>query len=323
MIIVCLKGGLGNQLFQYAFARNLAHIHNTVLKLDISGFGQSSERQYALAQFNIQENFATPQEIKSLTDPKQTAIGKWFYSLFHNHPKRAKNHIRVKSPHFDPKLLKLPDNVYLDGYFQSEKYFINIADIIKDEFRVKNELNGKNKDIAEIMQNAQSVSIHIRRGDYIADFKASQTHGTCGLDYYHRSIEKLSSKINQPYFFVFSDDIDWCRNNLKVKYPINYVDHNQPDKAYEDLRLMSFCRHHIIANSSFSWWGAWLAPNKDKIVFAPEKWFARDDINTEGTIPDNWIKISKKVEDQTTGKAEAFIEVAIQKTKGYSSSQKI
>ncbi|MGA2914819.1 MAG: alpha-1,2-fucosyltransferase [Sedimentisphaerales bacterium] len=288
MIIVGLKGGLGNQLFQYAFARNLAHIHNTVFKLDISGF---SGQQCSLTPFNIQQNFASAEEVKKLINPNQTAIGKWIYSLFHNHPKRAKSHIKVKSPHFNPRLLKLPDNVYIDGYFQSEKYFINIADIIRDEFRVKNELNGRNKNMAEMAQNTQSVSLHIRRGDYVSNPKANQTHGTCSLAYYYRCIEQVNQEIKQPHFFVFSDDIDWCKSNLRISFPVVFVDHNQPDKDYEDLRLMSFCRHHIIANSSFSWWGAWLALYMDKIVFAPEKWFVRDDIKTDGMIPDNWIKI--------------------------------
>jgi hypothetical protein len=290
MIIVQLKGGLGNQLFQYAFGRNLAHIHNTILKLDISDFQSNSKISYSLTHFNIQENFASPEEIKNLTDPRQTAANKWIYSLFHNRPKRTKNHIVVKSPHFDPRLLKLPDNVCLNGYFQSEKYFINIADIIRNEFKVKNELTGKNKDIAEMMKTVSSVSISTRRGDYVTDPKANQTHGVCGLDYYYHCVEQINLKIKSPQFFVFSDDINWCQNNLKIKYPISYVDHQQ-DKPYENLRLMSFCRHHIISNSSFAWWGAWLAAGKDKIVFVPEKWFARSDINTEGMIPEDWIKI--------------------------------
>ena len=290
MIIAALQGGLGNQLFQYAFARNLAYIHNTTLKLDISDFQGDSRIPYSLTPFNIQENFASPEEIKNLIDPRQTAAVKWIYNLFHNRPKRAKNHIVVKSPHFDPKYLKLPDNVYINGYFQSEKYFINIADVIRNEFKVKNELTGKNKDIAEIMKTVPSVCICVRRGDYVTDPKARQTHGVCSLDYYYHCIEQINLKIKCPHFFVFSDDINWCRNNLKVKYPINYVDHQQ-DKPYENLRLMSFCRHHIISNSSFAWWGAWLAANKNKIVFAPEKWFARNDISTEGIIPDNWIKV--------------------------------
>jgi hypothetical protein len=290
MIIAVLKGGLGNQLFQYAFARNLAYTHNTPIKLDISDFQGDSRIPYSLMHFNVQENFATPQEIQSLIDPGQTAIGKWIYALFHNHPKKTKNHIIVKSPHFDPGLLKLPDNVYLNGYFQSENYFINIADIIRNEFKVKNELNSKNKHIAEMIQNTQSVNICVRRGDFVTDPKANLTHGVCSLDYYYHCVEQTNQKVKNPHFFVFSDDISWCRNNLKVKYPINYIDHQQ-DKPHENLRLMSFCKYHIIPNSSFAWWGAWLAANKNKIVFAPKKWFARSDISSEGIIPDNWIKI--------------------------------
>lgn len=290
MIIAILKGGLGNQLFQYAFGRNLARIHNTVLKLDISDFQGASRIPYYLSHFNIQENFASPEEIKNLIDPRQTVIDKWIYSLFHNRPKITKNHIVVKSPHFDPGFLKLPDNVYINGYFQSEKYFIDIVNIIRNEFKVKYELAGKNKDIAEMMKTVSSVGIGVRRGDYVTDPKANQTHGVCSLDYYYHCIEQINLKVKCPHFFVFSDDIDWCRNNLKVKYPINYIDHPQ-DKPYDKLRLMSFCKHYIISNSSFDWWGAWLAPNKDKIVFAPEKWFARGDINTDGIIPDNWIKV--------------------------------
>ena len=288
MIIAFLKGGLGNQFFQYAFGRNLARIHNTVLKLDISDFQGASRIPYYLSHYNIQENFASPEEIKNLIDLRQTVISKWIYSLFHNRPKITKNHIVVKSPHFDPGFLKLPDNVYINGYFQSEKYFIDIANIIRNEFKVKYELGGKNKDIAEMMKTVSSVGIGVRRGDYVTDPKANQTHGVCSLDYYYHCIEQINLKVKCPHFFVFSDDIDWCRNNLKVKYPINYIDHPQ-DKPYDKLRLMSFCKHYIISNSSFDWWGAWLAPNKDKIVFAPEKWFARGDINTDGIIPDNWI----------------------------------
>ena len=290
MIIVELKGGLGNQMFQYAFARNLAHIHNTTLKMDISGYACSSGMPYALSPFNVQENFATTDEIQSFTDPKQTAAGKLIYSLLHNHPKKAQSYIRVKYPHFNPKYLKLPDNVYLSGYFQSEKYFINIADIIRNEFKIKTEMDSENRNIAEMIQNSQSVSIHIRRGDYITNPKAIQTHGVCGLDYYNRCTEQISLKIKSPRFFVFSDDIDWSRKNIKLPNDAIYVDHNGPNEAYKDLQLMGFCKYHITANSTFSWWGAWLAAYKDKVVFVPKKWFAKN-MNTEGMIPDNWIKV--------------------------------
>ena len=290
MIIVHLKGGLGNQLFQYAAARSLAHIHNTMVKLDTTSYYYGGPRQFELCHFNIQENIAATAEIQKLTEVKQNRLQKLLHLLLHSHPKLSPNHVRYNKVQYNADFLKLPDNIYLEGYFESEKYFINIADTIRNEFKVKNELNGKNKDIAEMMQNVQSVNICVRRGDFVTDPKANLTHGVCSLDYYYHCIEQINLKIERPHFFVFSDDIDWCRNNLKVKYPVNYVDHQQ-DKPYENLRLMSFCRHHIIANSTFPWWGAWLADNKDKIVFAPEKWFAKTDINTEGMIPDNWIKV--------------------------------
>ena len=291
MIIVHLKGGLGNQLFQYAAGRTLAYIHNTVLKLDTTAYYYGGPRQFELYHFNIQENIAVTAEVQKLTEVKQNRLQKLLHSLMHSHPKLSLNHFRYNKMQYNPDFLKLPDNVYLEGYWLSEKYFSDIKDIIRREFTFKHPPDETNRKLADHISAANSVSIHIRLGDYITDLKTGQTHGICGLDYYHKSIEELSSKINQPHFFVFSDNMDWCRNKLKVKYPVNYVDHNPPDRACEDLRLMSLCKHHIIANSTFSWWGAWLAANKNKMVFAPEKWFARDDINTDEILPNDWIRV--------------------------------
>lgn len=290
MIIAALKGGLGNQLFQYAAARSLAHIHKTIVKLDTTAYYYGGPRQYELCHFNIQENIVQTSEITKFTKIKQNRFQKLFHTFLHNRPKLSPHHIRYNKIRFYKDFFNLPDNIYLEGYFQSEKYFINIADIIRDEFKAKNELTGKNKEIAGLMQNVQSVNLCVRRGDYVTNPKANQKHGICSLDYYYRCIEMVSKKTKSPHFFVFSNDIDWCRDNLKIEYPVHYIDHQQ-DKACEDLRLMSFCKYHIIANSTFHWWGAWLAPYKDKIVFATENWFARSDINSEGMIPDNWIKV--------------------------------
>jgi hypothetical protein len=290
MIIVYLKGGLGNQLFQYAAARSLASIHNTIVKLDTTAYYYGGPRQYELCHFNIQENIAQTPEILKFTEVKQNKFQKLLHAFLHNRSPLSPNHIRYNKTKFYRNFFDLPDNIYLEGYFQSEKYFISIADIIRDEFKVKYELTGKNKEIAELMTNSQSVNICVRRGDFVTDDKANQKHGVCGLDYYYRCIEIISEKVKKPHFFVFSNDFDWCRDNLKIQYPVNYIDHQQ-DKACEDLRLMTFCKHHIIANSTFNWWGAWLAPYKDRLVFAPEKWFARSDLSTEGIVPDNWIKV--------------------------------
>ena len=187
--------------------------------------------------------------------------------------------------HIWPWVLDLPNGTEYRWH-----YFINIADIIRNEFKIKAEMDSENGNIAEMIQNSQSVSIHIRRGDYITNPKAIQKHGVCGLDYYNRCAEQISLKIKSPRFFVFSNDFDWSRKNIKLPNDAIYIGHNGPNEAYKDLQLMSFCKYHITANSTFSWWGAWLAAYKDKIVFVPKKWFAKD-MNTEGMMPDNWIKV--------------------------------
>ena len=136
-----------------------------------------------------------------------------------------------------------------------------------------------------------SVCIHIRRGDYVEDIITNQFHGVCNLDYYYRSIEYIASKIKNPYFFVFSDDPLWVKQNLILKYPCDYIDQNFGKKDYEDMRVISKCKHNIIANSSFSWWGAWLNINPNKIVIAPKNWFKSKAINTKDLIPESWFKI--------------------------------
>ena len=141
-----------------------------------------------------------------------------------------------------------------------------------------------------MISQTNSVSLHIRRGDYVSNQKTNQTHGTCDLDYYQRCITEIEKEVENPYFFVFSDEIEWVKENLKINHPAEYVDQNTGDKSYEDMRLMSQCKHNVIANSSFSWWGAWLNSYPDKIVFAPKRWFASDKHNTKDLIPEGWKK---------------------------------
>jgi len=288
MIITKLKGGLGNQLFQYALGRHLAEIHNTTLKLDTTSYYYGGPRQYELNYFNIQENVAVTGEIKALTEIKQGKLQKHLYLLFHNHPKKPPTYVCANYLYFNPKILKLPDNIYLEGYWCSEKYFIDIADIIRREFTIKMPQEGKNKQLAEIIGSTTSVGIHIRRGDYIEDPKARQSHGLCSLRYYHNCIDHIAKISKEPHFFIFSDDVQWCKNNLRLDYPTTFVDHNDQKHSYEDLRLMSQCKHNIIANSTFSWWAAWLNPNQDKIVLAPDKWVAKKDCNIADIIPPQW-----------------------------------
>lgn len=279
-------------MFQYAAARRLAYANGTRLKLDIGWFknsgGIDTVRNYALNKLNIKEDFASSREIKKYVrkDPRKT-VGRILAYL----PFNKGEFVLEKYYHFDPGVLKLPDNIYLEGYWQSEKYFSDIEDVIRREFTVKMEPDPMNRQIAESIERSEAVSVHVRRGDYVLNPSTSVFHGICTLDYYREAIENIASHAQRPHFYFFSDEPEWVKENLNPGYPATFIDHNGPDKACEDMRLMSLCKHHVIANSSFSWWGAWLCRNPEKIVIAPKRWFKKEDMNTRNLIPEKWIRI--------------------------------
>ena len=286
MITIKLVGGLGNQMFQYVAAKSLAKLHRTKLCLDLSWFknipDKATTRKFELACFKLSK------QIPHLTSPSREGIEQFLDKFkFWN----KKKFYQEPHYHFDSKFFDLGSDVVLNGYFQSEKYFKNIEKIIRKEFTFKHKKKGRNKELAELIKKTNSVSLHIRRGDYVSDAKTDQTHGTCNLDYYHRCITKIKKEVEDPHYFIFSDDINWVKENLKINHPAEYVDWNTGEKSYEDMRLMIQCKHNIIANSSFSWWGAWLNDNPNKIVFAPQKWFLDDSKNTKDVIPEIWRKI--------------------------------
>jgi len=289
MIVTKLIGGLGNQLFQYAVARQLAKIHNTKVSLDIHQFETYKLHKYSLQPLNISASLIGKNQVEKYTQPgiMEKLIGK----IRQRPPTKPKSFIKEKHYHFDPNILKCSDNIYLDGYWQSEKYFKNISHILKEELTPINEQTGKDKLIADQILNSESVSIHLRRGDYITNSITNQYHGICTTKYFLKCIENITRKVSNPNFFVFSDDPDWCRKNLKIQYPITIINHNSADNNYQDLRLMSQCNHNIIANSSFSWWGAWLNNNPEKIVYAPKNWFNNPKNVTSDLIPSDWSTI--------------------------------
>ncbi len=289
MVIVNLIGGLGNQMFQYAAARRIAYVNNTELKLDISSFTAYKLHSYSLNNFSILESIASKKDIAIYKNLKgiYKLINKFKIKCL---PYYKCSYLREKNYHFDSNILKVPGNVYLEGYWQSEKYFNDIKEIIHQEFCVKYNLEARNKELAKVINDCESVSIHIRRGDYVKNKTTNQVHGVCSLDYYYKAIDIILEKCKNPYFFVFSDDHEWVKKNIKLKKKIIYIEHNSAEKNYEDLRLMSLCKNNIIANSSFSWWGAWLNTNPNKIIMAPKKWF-NNNLNTTDLIPKNWIII--------------------------------
>lgn len=292
MVIVYLKGGLGNQMFQYAAARSLSWRHGTTLKLDISFLegdqaGHTS-RTFELDHFCITAEKASRWEISTMSGTGKTGLNTAVTRIF----QRVADYTgyREKWFQFDPDLLTFPANVYLEGYWQSERYFADIREIIRKEFKVITPLKDKNLEFSDEIQAVNAVSLHVRRGDYVMDEKTRAMHGVCDLAYYLRAEDRITQTLRDPYFFVFSDDPEWVSDNLKLRHPTRYISHNG-GKAHEDLRLMSLCNHHVIANSSFSWWGAWLSTAPDKLVIAPDRWFNDPSINTSDLIPSDWQRL--------------------------------
>lgn len=294
MIIVKLQGGLGNQMFQYAIGRKLSLLNKTKLKLDLNFLldrtprSNFTYRDYNLNIFNLKLDFATQDEIKPFINYLDSKIKRKIYAYLF----LGKNNKYISEKQFtcDPSIFKLTGNIYLDGYWQTEKYFADIKDILYREFTIKYPQDIISREISNRIESTQSVSIHIRRADYVQNQVTYNIHGICDLDYYYNCINSLLDKIQNPHFFIFSDDPQWVKENLKLDYPMTFVDHNDASKNYEDLRLMSQCQHNIIANSTFSWWGAWLNQNPNKIVYVPPKWFSDQTRDTKDIIPETWIK---------------------------------
>jgi hypothetical protein len=292
MIIVKLVGGLGNQMFQYAAGRYLAYSLNTELKLDISQFRQDALREYHLSVFNITENIASATDLMRVRRPPGWNIKHPVEALRSLMRRNAAiRYVKERHFHFDPEILALPDNVYLDGNWQSEKYFKDIDRIIREDFTLSEEPDHMNKQMADKIRNCEAVSLHFRRGDYLSNPATTAYHGICPEEYYCEAISMLENYVKNPYFFVFSDDPAWVKENLDTGCPTTIMDFNGSEKDFEDMRLMSLCQHHIITNSSFSWWGAWLCRNTEKIVVAPKQWFNKPNIKTQDLIPRSWFRL--------------------------------
>lgn len=287
-------------MFQYALGHHLAEKNSTLLKLDLSGFEGYKLHRYGLHCFKIREHVATMEEIAtfkgrgfSRTAKLLSKIGMRWGGLSSATSDFYQNTIflKEKGGRIDPTILEAKGSIYLEGYWQSEKYFSSIRDILLREFAFKYEQDAKSSEIANQIQKTESVSLHIRRGDYVNNPSTNQILGCCSFDYYQKAVSYITKRIPNCHFYIFSDDHLWVCENFKLDHPFTMVDHNDASTNYEDLRLMSLCKNNIIANSSFSWWGAWLNQNPNKIVIAPLKWFNDSSINTDDLIPNSWIRV--------------------------------
>ncbi len=293
MVIVKLMGGLGNQMFQYALARSLSLHHNVDFKMDSSFLLDRTSnskdiviRDYDLSIFNIVENFATLEEVQKLkkkifNNKRVDLLTKKVLSIKRTY---------VKEPHFHffPEIFTLGPDIYLDGYWQTEKYFLNYENTIRKDFTFKNPPGKNIPELLNKIKDCNAVCVNVRRGDFLVN----SYHGAISTDYYERGASIIREKIGNLHFFIFSDDIKWCQQNLKFSDATTYVTHEYAGEKFSDyLRSMIHCKHFIIPNSTFGWWAAWLNNNDDKIVIAPQTWFGSGPKDTQDIIPDNWIKI--------------------------------
>jgi hypothetical protein len=288
MIVMNLKGGLGNQLFQYALGRHLASIHNTTLALDTSSFETDPLRNYRLDSFNISATVLPPKNNSFFSRLINKFISeKNPIHRFFNKPLLI---IRENGFEFQPNILQSPNNSYLDGYWQSERYFNSIATIIRSELTLSEPLPSQLKEIEDQIRNLNSVAIHVRRGDYASNPHTTAFHGLYPIDWYLNAAKEMQESLGDVHYFIFSDDYDWVKENLKLNAPCTYIQPSPDGKEAQDLYLMSRCKHNITANSSYSWWAAWLNGNPNKKVIAPAKWFMGADLNTKDLIPESWIR---------------------------------
>lgn len=286
MIAVRLMGGLGNQMFQYATGLALASIHSTELKLDLSWFDTQSKRKYEL------DTLRTSVTALSRAEFHRQQLGS-FRAFF----QRLRNHERLipyteKDPLlYEKELCEISHSVLLIGYWQSYKYFIGIRDQLLREFLPAEKLHAKDQLLADKINAGTSVSVHVRRGDYVKIAAIQKYHGLCRLEYYEAAIKKIQSAEYDPQFFIFSDDIAWAIEHIKPDGPTVYVSRDHQAPSVVDMHLMSLCKHNIIANSSFSWWSAWLNQDPQKIVITPSNWLVDRNVETTDLIPDKWISI--------------------------------
>ena len=282
VIYVKIYGGLGNQLYQYALGKALAVHHSTLCKLDLREFETYKLHRYSLSHFQIPEYLMEDSEFLQIDDPQKR---KW-------QERRGKIPVvRENSFHFDKEVLGAPAHAYFDGYWQAFRYFEEIRPILLKEISVKYAPTGQNLEWLKQIRSGESVALHVRRGDYASNPTTQTFHGLCSAEYYQEACRRISAHVKQPVFYIFSDDPAWVKKEFDYLKNKKYVDNNTPLFNYEDLRLMSACHHQIIANSTFSWWGAWLNENPEKMVIAPKKWFSCQERNTKDLIPDSWHKL--------------------------------
>jgi hypothetical protein len=276
MIVTRLDGGLGNQMFQYAFGWSLAKKHETQLALDLSSYHTGPQHGYLLDRFQISASPLIPQLSQRIPKRYRIVTSNWLPDwLCPNVLRRVKE----RPFGFHEKFAKSSDNSYLVGYWQSEKFFPGVRDELLKQFTPVAELSDASQRVIDRMQSAPSVSLHIRRGDYVSHSETARIYEQLSLQYYQTCLQRFVAEHDRVQVFVFSNDLPWCREHLRLSSPTHFVDHTHRNSAHEDLVMMSHAACNVIANSTFSWWAAYLNNRDDRTAFAPARWFRPGTLN--------------------------------------------
>jgi hypothetical protein len=297
MIIIQLTGGLGNQMFQYAAGRYLSMKYKTPLTLDLSFLLDRSPRKnfvfrdYNLDIFQIDPNITSQNNFINF-GIKAHKIQRLFHIVRQKINNKHPVYVRESENGFDVKFFSIPSHAYLEGYWQSEEYFKEIVPTIRKDFTFRSVLDKNAAELAKTILSVNSVCVFVRRKEYVSIPRINLHHGVCEEAYFNASVQRMSETINGMNLFIFSDDIEWCRSTLRYDFPCTIVDHSFAGDQYgQYLHLMSLCRHFIIANSSYGWWGAWLNNDPNKIVIAPKQWYKNPKMDTSHLLPQNWIRL--------------------------------
>ena len=283
MRLIKMTGGLGNQMFIYALYLRMRKRFPHV-RLDLTDM----MHYHVHHGYEMNRVFGLPKVEFCMNQPLKKVIEFLFFKTI----LERKQHGSLK-PYTRPYLWPL---IYFKGFYQSERYFADIKDEVRQAFTFDlSRANGQSLALREeIDRDAQSVSLHVRRGDYTEPKHWESLGCICQLPYYRNALRELEKRVPHPHYYVFSDDLPWVKENFDLPGAV-YVDWNKGTDSWQDMMLMSRCRHHIICNSTFSWWGAWLDPHADKVVIAPERW-ARD-VDGREILPEEWVKVSLKYKE--------------------------